>query len=250
MKPKDHSPIIVSIVFFFICLFLYTKFVGPVPFSVNSTVTNKSDIFSSMGEGKIVVKPDTAFVSVGIEKSAPTVKEAQDQVNIVIKNISDAYKKLKIDDKDIQTANYSINPTIDWSSGRQKITGYMANTNLTIKVKNIDQVNDVIDLATISGANQVGNIYFDIDNREQYEDIVRKEAVAKAKENARIAAGEAGFKLGRIINYYEDKGNLISPAPIYSRAAVGLLDAKAPETQIQTGSTEIKMTVTLSYEIQ
>lgn len=248
MKTKDHSPIIVSILFFFICLFLYTKFVGPVPFSVNSTVTNKSDIFSSMGEGKIVVKPDTAFVSVGIEKSAPTVKEAQDQINVVIKNISDAYKKLKIDEKDIQTANYSINPTIDWSSGRQKITGYMANTNLTIKVKNIDQVNDVIDLATVNGANQVGNIYFDIDNRQQYEDTVRKEAVAKAKENARIAAGEAGFKLGRIINYYEDNG--VIPSPVY-RAAGGALDSmKAPTTQIQTGSTEIKMTVTLSYEIQ
>ena len=40
--------------------FLYTKFAGPVPFSVNSIQTTKTNLFSVSGEGKATGIPDTA----------------------------------------------------------------------------------------------------------------------------------------------------------------------------------------------
>ena len=55
------------IVFFFLTLFVYTKLVGPIPFSVTSTTTTKTDTFSVTGEGKATASPDIA--SVGLNGS-------------------------------------------------------------------------------------------------------------------------------------------------------------------------------------
>ncbi|EKD84743.1 MAG: hypothetical protein ACD_38C00166G0004, partial [uncultured bacterium] len=155
---KTYAILAIPILAFFVMLFVYTKAVGPIPFSVSSVTTSKTDTFNVTGEGIVVAKPDIATLSVGITAQASTVKTAQDQISSAINKVSDAIKKLGIEQKDIQTQNYQINPNYDFQGPTQRITGYSASTNLSIKVRNIDLVNQVIDSATENGANQVGGI--------------------------------------------------------------------------------------------
>ncbi|RJR25977.1 DUF541 domain-containing protein [Candidatus Microgenomates bacterium] len=237
-----------AIVIFFVALFLYTKLAGPISFSVNSVSTTKTDFFTVTGEGESVVKPDIAMVSVGVQTNGSTVKTVQNNLNTNINEVIKALKSLGVDEKDIKTTGYSIHPAYDWTSGRQKITGYNASTNLSIKVRNIDKVNEVIDTASEKGANVIGNISFDVDDRAKAEDEARKEAVEEAKRKASEAAKTAGFRLGKIVSYSEDKGD--SPRPVaYDSMRLESM-AKEAQTDIQTGSTEIKITVTLGYEIE
>lgn len=232
---------------FFILLFSFTKIFGPIPFSVNSVTTQKSTTFDVTGEGKVSIAPDIASISVGIIARESTVKSAQEKINGVINNISDAVKKLGVDKKDIQTTNYSIYPIRgDFQAGPSKITAYEANTNLQIKVRDIDKVNSIIDVATANGANEVSGISFEVDDRTKAENEAREEAVEEAKRKADNAAKIAGFKLGRIINYSENFGDF--PRPISLRAQ-GATEVESIPTQIEPGSSEIKATVTLSYEI-
>ena len=231
---------------FFILLFTFTKTFGPIPFSVNSVTTTKSTTFDVSGEGKVNVKPDMASVNVGIRAQAQTVKAVQDQINTVINKISEAVKSLGVDAKDIQTINYSIYPDYDYSGSSQRIKGYTASTNLSVKVRDTDQVNNVIDAATSNGANEVSGISFEVSDKHKAENEARQKAVEEAKKKAEQAAKIAGFKLGKIINYSESFGE--EPRPISLRS----LSQGTPEstTQIEPGSSEVKVTVTLSYEIQ
>lgn len=232
---------------FLILLFSFTKLFGPIPFSVNSVTTQKSTTFDVSGEGKVYAVPDIASVTVGIQASGATVKVIQDQINSTINKVSEAVKQLGVDPKDIQTTNYNINPNYDYSAGGQRITGYIASTNLSIKVKQIDKINDVIDAATKNGANQVRGISLDIDDKTKLENEAREKAVADAKEKAENAAKVAGFKLGRIINYSENFGGFPRPIPM---GAVSMeVKVQGTPTQIEPGSSEITGTVTLSYEI-
>lgn len=233
---------------FFVFLFLYTKLAGPVPFSVNSVTTTKSDTFNVTGEGTSTVKPDVAVVSAGIQARGNTVKEAQDQINNVINKVSEAIKKVGVDPKDIKTTNYNINPEYDFRSGTQRITGYSANTNLEIKIRDISKVNQVIDEATVNGANQVGGVTFDVDDKSKAEGEARKEAVDEAKKKAQQAAQIAGFSLGRLVNYTESfQGDAIPPT-LRMDVSQGALEQKA--TQVEPGSNEVRVVVTLSYEIR
>lgn len=244
---KIFSPLVVIAVFF-ISLFLYTRLAGPIPFSVNSVTTTKTDFFAVTGEGKTVVRPDIALVNVGVQTNSSSVQQVQNNLNSNINEVTKALKALGIDEKDIKTTGYGIHPSYDWTSGRQRITGYSANTNLSIKVRNIDKVNEVIDTATSKGANVVGNVSFDVDDRAKAEDEARKEAVKEAKRKAEEAARAAGFRLGKIVSYSENQGDY--PKPIgYDSTRLESLAKEAP-TDIQTGSTEIKITVTLGYEIE
>lgn len=244
-------PSLFVIVFFFLGLFAYSKFFGPMPFSVTSNVTNKTDIFSVTGEGKLSVQPDIAYVNVGIQKNASTVKQAQTQINETMEKITAGLKALGVDSKNVQTTNYSINPNYDWTSGDQRITGYSANTQLKIKITDLDKINEIIDSATANGANQVSNITLDVEDREAAEETARKEAVAQANAKAKAAAEAAGFKLGRIIGYSENSNdsNLLRPVSYSLKAAGGVTEDSAMATNIQTGSEEVQITVVISYQI-
>lgn len=238
-----------AIVVFFILLFVYTKFAGPIPFSVTSVTTQKTDTFSVTGEGKVITKPDIATTSVGVQAQGATVKAVQQELNNKINQVTAAVKKVGVSDKDIQTTNYSISPTYDYREPTQKILGYSASSQLLIKSRDLDKINEVIDAATGAGANQVGGINFDVDDKTKAENEAREKAVADAKRKAETAAKAAGFYLGKIINYNENLGGYRGPMPMYAKAEGAVAVDRAP-TQIEPGSTEITVSVSLSYEIR
>lgn len=237
-----------SVVLFFIGLFAFTKLVGPIPFTVSSVVTQKTDVFTVQGEGKSTVKPDIAYATAGFTTTAPTVKQAQGDLNTNINRVSDAIKKLGVDAKDIRTSNYSIYPTYDYKATPRRITGYSASSSLRIKVRALDRVNDIVDAATANGANEVGGISFDVEDKSKAENMAREEAIAEAKKKADVASKAAGFSLGRIINYSENFGG---PGPVrYDMKAARPMSGGGTETNIETGSAEITVSVMLSYEIR
>lgn len=244
---KTFATLATPILAFFVILFIYTKAAGPIPFSISSVTTSKSDTFNVSAEGTVFAKPDIATLNVGISAQGATVKAVQDQTNSIINKVSASIKELGVEEKDIQTTNYQINPNYDFQSGTQRITGYSASTNLSIKVRNIDLVNQVIDQATENGANQVGGVTFDVDDRAKVENEARQKAVEAAKKKAESAAKIAGFKLGRLVNYSEDFVG--GPRPIPLRMSVGAPEAQELETAVEPGSSEIRVVVTLSYEI-
>lgn len=245
MYSKLNSPF-AWIVTFFLLLFIYTKLAGPIPLTINSVTTTKSDTFQVTGTGKAAALPDIAFVTVGVSANGQTVKIAQDLLNTNINKVSSAIKKLGINEKDIETANYNINPTYDYREGNQKTTGYLANSNLHIKIREIDKTSNVIDAATENGANQVGGISFNVDNKSKLENEARQKAVEGAKKKAEDAAKIAGFKIGKIINYSESFGG----SPIVMSLARSFDAKESAPTQVEPGSSEVIVNVTLSYEIQ
>lgn len=239
-----------AVIVFFIALFAFIKLAGPIPLSLSSVVTNKTDSFTVTGEGKVSLSPDIARIQAGVIAQGASVKQAQQDINKKIKAISDAIKKLDVDAKDIQTAQYSVHPQYDYRDGKQKITGYEATTTVSIKVRDMDKANDVIDMATTNGANQIGGISFDVDDRTKVENEARAKAVGDAKKKAETAARTAGFTLGRVINYAEHTGGDMRPAPMMYAKAEMAGAADQVESTIEPGSQDIMVSVSLSYEIR
>lgn len=236
-----------TILFIFLGLFIYTKLAGPLPLYITSVSTNKTDSFSVTGQGKASIQPDSATISVGVEVKADTAQAAQDQLNASINKVSSSIKSLGIDPSDIQTSNYNVNPTYDYTNGSQKITGYQANSNLTVKIKDLTKANSVLDSAIAAGATQAGGVNFNNTNSTQAENEARIKAVADAKAKANVAAQAAGFQLGRIINYSENFGGMPGPLPMAAGATGGM---NVNQTKLELGTNEITVNVTLSYEVK
>ncbi len=242
--PILHS--IISILTFFLLLFIYTQLVGPIPFNVNNINTTVNDNFSVTGTGKVSVDQTEALVRAGVQAKGATPEAAQNQMNQVINKVSSAIQLLGIPQSDIKTQNYNINPEYDYSNGSQTITGYSGNTNLEITIKNVSLVNSVIDTATQNGANVIGGADFSVGDNTKAEDEARQKAVSDAKKKAANISKTAGFSMGRLVNYQENMGGEGQVVPFAADKAGGAI---ANPTQIEPGTNEVIVNVTLSYEI-
>lgn len=216
--------------------------------------TNEQDRFSVTGSGTIYAKADIANLEVGLRTgvkatAADATKESTDKMNAII----EAVKSLGIEEKDIKTSGYSLNPVYNWTENRgQELSGYEVTQNVSLKIRDLDIIGDVIAKTTEQGANQVGNISFTIDDEYELKNQARELAIEKAKEKAMMIATQAGMKLGEVKSFYENTQPIISPMA-YSNAkmefAVDSVAGLAAPT-IQSGQNEIKVEVTLVYEIK
>lgn len=246
---KVHVDIAGGVIIFFLSLFLYTKFIGPIPFSIDSVTTNKINLFQAQGTGQVTAIPNTAEVSLGVTKTAATVADAQNQVNTTTQNILDSLKNLGVDAKDITTTNYSLNPQYDYTSG-QKVTGYTVTQNIDVKLTPIDKANKAVDAATADGANIVGGITFTVDDatKKSLEDKARKMAVDDAKQKAQSLANAAGIHLGRVIDIQETTDQPIIRPLLMNAGGGSMAKIDQTTTQLPVGQSTITSNVTISYE--
>lgn len=235
---------------FFVLLFVFAKWGPPINFS--STTQTKGEPFVVSGEGKVTVTPDIAKINLGIQDSGQILKQVQDNVNKKSQTLITTLKSLGISDKDIKTTNYSLYPQYDFGSQTQRITGYQVSINYEVTIKNLDKVNDVLVAVTSSGANMIGQVTFEVNDVTQKEKLqeARVMAVKEAKEKAQGLAGAAGINLGKIININESTN---SPRPIMFGVPVasgGMMEKSVAQPNIQPGTTDIDVTVLISFEVR
>lgn len=239
-----------TIFFIFLFFIFYVKIAGPVPFSVNSIQTTKTDFFQVSGTGKETAIPDTAFISFSVTKKALTISDAQNQTNTLMEQITTALKNLGIQDKYIKTTNYSVEPNYDFNNNNQ-ITGYTVTQSVDLTIKPIDLANKAIDALTAQGANVLGSVTFGFDEQttNDLQNKARRDAVLDAKQKAQALADAAGIRLGKIVNVQES----FEPFPVRFGGGGGPLMAKTADaltvpTNVTPGENSISVTITLSYE--
>jgi len=204
---------------------------------------------SISGEGKIQSAPDIAQIQIGLSTDYKTVAEAQKQNTEKMNEIIKALKEQKIAEKDIKTSNYSIYPKYDWTGGKSNIVGYTVSQSLDIKIRDTKKVSDILQLAGEKGANQIGNLTFGIDDPEKLRIEARDKAIVDAKQKAKELADKLDIKLGKVINYYADSGTAERYLD-YKVAPAGLgINESAVAPSIEQGENEIKVNVTIVYEI-
>jgi len=77
-----------------------------------------------------------------------------------------------------------LNPVYDWTDwGGRTFKGYSLDQKITVKIRNFDKINDILDKATASGANDVGQLQFTVDDMEKIKAGIQKYWKNKRKGN-------------------------------------------------------------------
>jgi uncharacterized protein YggE len=210
-------------------------------------------------EGKVIAKPDIAELSFSAVTQGKQAVDVQNENNKKMQQVIDFVKKQGVSEEDIQTTNYSLNPQYDYNwcktssvkpytSCPPKIIGYELTQTATIKIRDFDKINTIVGGLSQAGANQISNISFSIDEPEDYKNQARIEALKKIEKRAQLLSKETSLKLGKIVSVSESG---IFPSPIYRdlKATVGSTE-DLPSAPIETGTQEITVTLTVSYEIK
>jgi len=203
---------------------------------------------SITGEGKVTAIPDIAIVSLGLMTEKKSVSDAQTENSKTINTLIEKIKGLDIAKEDIQTTNYSIYPAYDWINGQQILRGYSVSQNIQVKIRQTDQVDDVLKIAGDLNLNQIGGLSFTIDNPETYKQEARIKALENAKEKADALAQVMNVKLGKVVSFSEGGGNVPQPYLDYTKAyGIGGGGEVAPA--VEAGSQDIIITATVTYEL-
>lgn len=202
------------------------------------------------GEGKVTAAPNIATVTIGLLTQGSDVARAQKENTEKMNRLIAAIKKIGIEDKDIQTTTYYINPRYNYREGRSEIEGYEVSQSVTVKIRDLSKISAVLAAAGEHKANQVSGVQFSIDEPENLRAEAREKAIARAREMAEAIAKGLGVKLGRVVAFNES-GGFHGPIP-YAFAERGLAvgGPSFPEPTIEPGTQDIVINVSVTYEIK
>jgi uncharacterized protein YggE len=211
--------------------------------------TNNEHVITVSGTGKITVKPDVADISLGVTVQKDTAKGARDEAAQTMSAIIAALHNLGIADEDIQTSYINIGPVYDYNSSAPHITAYSVTNEVSVHVRDISKVADVIDDSVAAGATSVDSVSFDVADRTTAENQARDAAVKDARSHADALASAAGVTITGVQSINET--TVSYPYPIYGAADGAVKGQPAPSvpTPVQPGTQDITINVTVSYLI-
>jgi hypothetical protein len=210
------------------------------------TPTDFPSAVSVTGEAGISVPPDIAFVDAGVASDAKTAREASEANNVAMGKVMAALKGAGIDTRDIQTSRLSLQPQYAPNRpGPSPIVGYRASNRVTVRIHDVTKVANVIDTLVGAGANDIGNVNFEVSQASKLLDDAREKAVADARRKAEIYARAAGVTLGAPLSISEEG----VPQPAF-RGKMAMPMAAAVPTPIAQGEETLSVSVSVTWAIK
>ncbi|MCA1416254.1 SIMPL domain-containing protein [Bradyrhizobium sp. NBAIM20] len=202
---------------------------------------------SVSGEASVSAAPDLAQIDAGVANDAKTAKEASDANNAAMGKVLLALKSAGIAEKDYQTSRLSLQPQYgqNKSTGASPVVGFRASNRVTVKIRDVTKVAGIIDTLVSAGANDIGNISFEVTQASKLLDDAREHAVADARRKAEIYAKAAGVTLGAPLSVTEGGG----PVPLFKGRMAERM-AAAPQAAVAPGEETLTVTVNVSWAIK
>jgi uncharacterized protein YggE len=218
------------------------------PFVVNTPAAGvttggtgfQAGIFTS-GDATVSARPDTAFISAGVDAQATTAGAAQKSVAAQANRLIAKAKALGMADKDINTAGYSIGPT--YSMDGRTITGYQASEQLSLKWHNVDTTGSVLDALVQDGGATRISVSLGLADFSGPQAQARSLAIVEARDRAQAMAKAAGVQLGQVLRVVDFTSGGSTPVDYAPRAA------GAAQTQLPVGQLDVTVTVEVDFAI-
>ncbi|MFS4582433.1 SIMPL domain-containing protein [Phaeobacter sp. C3_T13_0] len=207
---------------------------------------------SVTGEARIAVTPTLATITLGVTEESDEAALAMSAVSTKMVAVVDQLRSAGIAAEDMQTQQISLNPV--WSqdrnheNGRRKITGFIASNTLSLRIRDLDRLGEVLDQVLTVGANDFRGLSFGVTDSAMVQDQIRGAAVKDALRKATQLAEAAGVELGAVRSIHDrDSGGgqpmmamemaRSAPMPIeageltFGHSVSVVYDIKAPDTE-------------------
>jgi len=166
-------------------------------------------ILTVNGTGQATAAPDQATAVIGITTHAGDAAKAQNDNAWTANQIHKAIQALGVKAKDIQTTDYSFQPTYrEEQNHRNEINGYTVNNSIVVTIRDLKLTGKVIDAALSHGANEVSSLSFGASDSHAVQQAALKAACLDARAKADIIAQALGKHIVGIQNVSESTSGL------------------------------------------
>jgi len=204
---------------------------------------NQQPQINVSGEGKIIVTPDQADITIGVTNNgaeAAEVKKANDAaIDAVIKFL----KAQKLPQGDYQTQRVSLNRNYDYTKKKNVFT---ASQTIIIHLKDLSKYDALMMGLTDAGVNTINGVSFKTSKQAQYESEARVKAVAEANKKATDYTTALGQKLGKPL-LVTDNTQTYYPPVMHMAMMDKSMAADMPKETLAVGEITITANVNISY---
>ena len=198
------------------------------------------------GDGIVEVIPDLAYLTFGVTTRKITAEEAQTVNAMTMSDVISAVKDAGIDAKDISTSRFSIASYTEYDEGKRE-DGYQVDNYLSVTLRDIQNVSNVLTVAIKAGANRIQSVSFGIDNQNRDNAYAKalEIAVGRARTRAEAIAKAAGYTIGDVVQITE--GGFYDSSPRSINIAVETFTATGVGASIATGAQTVSARITVIY---
>lgn len=198
------------------------------------------------GTGTVTVTPDTAQISLGVQTADESTKAAQTENTKVVNSVIDVLEKAGVEEKNITTSGLDIYANYDYSgSDSGTLTGYTVTTTLQLSNLDVEDVGNLIDVATDAGVNQVNGISYSYSDSVTAYDQAIEAALDRAAEKAQKIADKEGKTLAGIKMIQENGASY--DTPVDSGRYNAAEDSAGSSMKVLAGESDVTAAVTVTY---
>ncbi len=203
------------------------------------------------GSGSVAGEPDIATLNLGVSVEKETVAEAREAAAAAMTGVIASLKANDVAEKDIQTERFSIYPQYDYTDNGRVLRGYSVNNTVSAKVRELENLSEVIDDAAEAGGDivVVNSIQFMIEDATALQAQARSLAVKNAEAKAQTLAEASGVTLGKPITIIETTSGGSLPIA-FAKSAEFADESARSSTPIEAGELTIIVNITVVYEIE
>lgn len=202
------------------------------------------------GIGYAEAKPDRAIIRMSVVAREPTLDAAQREVADAVAKVLKMTDRMNIERSDVDTTGASVRPDYRWNREReeQELRGYIAERQLTVKLKDLDKLGAVMEGAVKAGVNQVSPPQLDSSERRKAYRRALQAAAEDAKANADRLARSLDTEIGEVISVSSSGHMPRPPGPQPTAARMMAAEADAAQTY-DPGDLSFTATVTAVFAI-
>lgn len=217
---------------------------------------------SVSGEGEVFAKPDVAQFSFTLEAKEANAADAQKKVSDALASITEYLKGVGVEEKDISTHGYNLNPWYEYpqdricmgmgycppTSGEPILKGYQVNHTVYVKVRDAAKAGEILAEVGNKGAMNISGLSFVVDDTDALYAEARAKAIADAQAKADVLADNLGVRLGKIVGFWEENPGTYPYA--YGGDMMMKSEMSMAPVTLPQGEEKVSVTVQVSYEFK
>ncbi|MGD9792254.1 MAG: SIMPL domain-containing protein [Acidimicrobiia bacterium] len=201
-----------------------------------------------VGIGSVTAPADLMTANLAVEITRPTAADAMGEASRSTRVLLEALASTGVDAADATTTSIALYPAHDpnvYPAQTERITGYVATSELAVVIRTPPQAGAVLDAAAtaVGDALRIRNVGFAIADPAHLMIAAREMAMSDAKGRAWQLATAAGTRLGKVLRIEEGADR---SGPPMGR----LMSAKATAMPVIAGSESVDVTVTVVFALE
>lgn len=246
---------VVAIIFLLI-LTVYLVFAIPNLSKETSYISGGSqnnDLINVSGVGIVSAVPNVASVLVTTITEGDTISSTLSSNKEKTNSVIDFIKKSGVSEEDINIVDYNIYPKYEWQIkgvstttyplGKRVIVGYKAVESIEVIMKDNEQIGKILQGSIDSGASQISDLKFLINDEDLLKSQARSLAIKNAEEKAKEIALSLGLELGSPKNFSEEY-------KISEPTNDNLIIGSGESATINVENNKVEVIVNISYEVK